>query len=235
MSSMCSSRRTRKPSAILLVATVNASELAALTKGWRDGQVSPADGRARLAGYATEDLGFATIDHAREARTGWPEVVFGAGKTPDQVAAIAERIAARGHNVLITRTTPEAHRIVSARLPRAVHHESARAITVEVAPVAPLRGGVAVVCAGTSDLAIAEEAAVTATFQGASVTRIYDVGVAGIHRLLGRTSDLREADVVIVVAGMEGALPSVVAGPLATPLAAPPPPVRDAARLSGPV
>src|SRR5258708_31693596 len=143
MSSMCSSRRTRKPSAILLVATVNASELDALLKAVRDGQVSPADARARLAGYATEDLGFATIDHAREARTGWPEVVFGAGKTPDQVAANAERIPARGHNVLITRTTPEAHRIVSARLPRPAHHETAGAITVEATPVAPLRCGVA--------------------------------------------------------------------------------------------
>src|SRR5258708_6450058 len=140
MSSMCSSRRTRKPSAILLVATVNASELDALLKAVRDGQVSPADARARLAGYATEDLGFATIDHAREARTGWPEVVFGAGKTPDQVAAIAELIAPRGHNVLITRTTPEAHRIVSARLPRAGPPESPRAMTLEVTPVAPARG-----------------------------------------------------------------------------------------------
>src|SRR5258708_21781958 len=126
MSSMCSSRRTRKPSAILLVATVNASELDALLKAVRDGQVSPADARARLAGYAVEDLGFATIDHAREARTGWPEVVFGAGKTPDQVAAIAERIAARRHNVLITPTTPEAHRIVSRRLPPAVPRDTAR-------------------------------------------------------------------------------------------------------------
>jgi len=122
---------------------------------------------------------------------------------------------------------------VSARLPRAVHHESARAITVEVTPVAPLRGGVAVVCAGTSDLAIAEEAAVTATFQGASVTRIYDVGVAGIHRLLGRTSDLREADVVIVVAGMEGALPSVVAGLIATPVVAVPTSVGYGASFEG--
>jgi pyridinium-3,5-biscarboxylic acid mononucleotide synthase len=216
-----------------LVATVNPSELDALLKAVRDGQVSPADARARLAGYATEDLGFATIDHAREARTGWPEVVFGEGKTPEQVAAIAERIAARGHNVLITRTTPEAHRLVSARLPRAVHHESARAITVEVTPVAPLRGGVAVVCAGTSDLAIAEEAAVTASFQGASVTRIYDVGVAGIHRLLGRTSDLREADVVIVVAGMEGALPSVVAGLIAAPVVAVPTSVGYGASFEG--
>ena len=212
---------------------MNPSELEALLKAVRDGQVSPADARARLAGYATEDLGFATIDHAREARTGWPEVVFGEGKRPEQVAAITERIAARGHNVLITRTTPEAHRIVSARLPRAVHQESARCITVDVAPVAPLAGQVAVVCAGTSDLAVAEEAAVTASFQGASVARIYDVGVAGIHRLLGRANDLREATVVIVVAGMEGALPSVVAGLVAAPVVAVPTSVGYGASFEG--
>src|SRR5258708_4013933 len=153
-------------------------------------------------------------------RPEWAEVVLGGAKTRERGAAIAERTPPRGPIVLIPPPPPGAHRTVPPRLPRAVHHESARAITVEVTPVAPLRGGVAVVCAGTSDLAIAEEAAVTATFQGASVTRIYDVGVAGIHRLLGRTSDLREADVVIVVAGMEGALPSVVAGLIAPPLLA---------------
>src|SRR5258708_9360622 len=148
MSSMCSSRRTRKPSAILWVATVNAPELAALLKAVSDGQASPADARARLAGYATEDLGFATIDHAREARTGWPEVVFGAGKTPDQVAAIAERIAARGHNVLITRTTPEAHRILSPPLPPALHPLNAVPILLEETPWSPLRRGRARFCAG---------------------------------------------------------------------------------------
>jgi pyridinium-3,5-biscarboxylic acid mononucleotide synthase len=216
-----------------LVATVSPSQIEALLQAVRDGQVSPADARARLAGYATEDLGFATIDHAREARTGWPEVVFGAGKTPEQVAAIAERIAARGHNVLITRTSAEAYRLVSARLPAAVHQESARCITVEVAPVAALTGQVAVVCAGTSDLAVAEEAAVTASFQGAVVSRIFDVGVAGIHRLLGRTNDLRQADVVIVVAGMEGALPSVVAGLVAAPVVAVPTSVGYGASFEG--
>ena len=209
------------------------SELERLLKAVREGQVSPADAGARLAGYASEDLGFATIDHARELRTGWPEVVFGGGKTPDQVAGIAARIAARGHNVLVTRTTAETHRAVAARLPRAVHHEAARCITVEVAAVAPLPGEVAVVCAGTSDLPVAEEAGITAAFQGAVVTRIHDVGVAGIHRLLGRTADLRRADVVIVVAGMEGALPSVVAGLIAAPVIAVPTSVGYGASFGG--
>jgi NCAIR mutase (PurE)-related protein len=216
-----------------LVATVNPSDIDALLQAVRDGQVSPADARARLAGYGSEDLGFATIDHARELRTGWPEVVFGAGKAPEQVAAIAERIAARGHNVLITRTTSDAYRLVAARLAGAIHHEAARCITVEVAPVAPLPGRVAVVCAGTSDLPVAEEAAVVAAFQGATVTRIYDVGVAGIHRLLGRAAELRDADVVVVVAGMEGALPSVVAGLIAAPVVAVPTSVGYGASFQG--
>ena len=209
------------------------SEIEALLQAVRDGQVSPADAGARLAGYGSEDLGFATIDHARALRTGWPEVVFGGGKTPDQVAAIAQRIAARGHNVLITRTTAEAHRLVSGPLPSAVHHQAARCITVEVAPVTPLPGRVAVVCAGTSDVPVAEEAAVTASFQGATVSRVYDVGVAGIHRLLARTADLRDADVVVVVAGMEGALPSVVAGLVAAPVVAVPTSVGYGASFEG--
>jgi NCAIR mutase (PurE)-related protein len=216
-----------------LVATLSPSEIDALLQAVREGQVSLADARARLAGYGSEDLGFATIDHARALRTGWPEVVFGAGKAPEQVAAIAERIAARGHNVLITRSTPEAFRLVAARLPRATHHEGARCITVDVAPVAPLPGRVAIVCAGTSDVPTAEEAAVTAAFQGATVTRIYDVGVAGIHRLLGRAAELREADVVVVVAGMEGALPSVVAGLIAAPVVAVPTSVGYGASFQG--
>jgi len=216
-----------------LVATVSPSEIDRLLQAVRDGQVSPADARGRLAGYGSEDLGFATIDHARELRTGWPEVVFGAGKTPDQVAGIAERIAARGQNVLVTRASAEAHRAVVARLPRALHHEIARCITIEASAAPPLQGEVAVVCAGTSDLPVAEEAAVTAAFQGADVTRIHDVGVAGIHRLLGRTADLRRADVVIVVAGMEGALPSVVAGLIAAPVIAVPTSVGYGASFGG--
>jgi pyridinium-3,5-biscarboxylic acid mononucleotide synthase len=215
------------------LAAVTPSELDALLQAVRNGQVSPAEARARIARSGAEDIGFATIDHARLGRTGWPEVVFGAGKTPEQVAAIAERIAARGHNVLVTRTSPEAHQAVAARLAGAVHHETARCLTVEVSPVAPLPGRVAVVCAGTSDLPVAEEAAVTATFQGAAVTRIYDVGVAGIHRLLGRAAELREADVVLVVAGMEGALPSVVAGLIAAPVVAVPTSVGYGASFDG--
>ncbi|PYQ54071.1 MAG: nickel pincer cofactor biosynthesis protein LarB [Acidobacteria bacterium] len=209
------------------------SDIEGLLKAVRDGLVSPDDAHARLAGVATEDLGFATIDHARQMRTGWPEVVFGGGKAPEQVAAIAEKIAGRGHNVLVTRTSAEAHRLVAARLPGAAFHESARCITVEVSPVPALPGRVAVVCAGTSDVPVADEAALTASFQGARVDRIYDVGVAGIHRLLARAAELLEADVVVVVAGMEGALPSVVAGLLAAPVIAVPTSVGYGASFQG--
>jgi len=212
---------------------VKPSDIEALLQAVRDGRVSPEDAHARLAGVASEDLGFATIDHARQMRTGWPEVVFGGGKSPEQVAAIAEKIAGRGHNVLVTRTSLEAHLLVAARLPGAIFHESARCITVEVSPVAALPGRVAVVCAGTSDVPVADEAAVTASFQGARVDRIYDVGVAGIHRLLARAAELREADVVVVVAGMEGALPSVVAGLLAAPVIAVPTSVGYGASFQG--
>jgi NCAIR mutase (PurE)-related protein len=173
------------------------------------------------------------MDHARELRTGWPEVVFGAGKTPDQVAEIAARIAARGQNVLVTRTTAEAHRVVSARLAHAVHHETARCITVETAPAAPLGGEVAVVCAGTSDLPVAQEAAVTARMCGARVEMLRDVGVAGIHRLLAHTDLLQRAEVLVVVAGMEGALPSVVGGLVERPVIAVPTSVGYGASFGG--
>jgi len=212
---------------------VKPSDIEGLLEAVRDGRVSAEDAHARLAGLASEDLGFATIDHARQMRTGWPEVVFGGGKAPEQVAAIAERIAGRGHNVLVTRATAEAHRLVAARVPGAAFHERAHCITVEVSPVPALPGRVAVVCAGTSDVPVADEAAVTASFQGARVDRIYDVGVAGIHRLLARAAELREADVVVVVAGMEGALPSVVAGLLAAPVIAVPTSVGYGASFQG--
>ena len=208
-------------------------DIDALLGAVRDGRLSLEEARARLGGVATEELGFATLDHAREVRTGWPEVVFGGGKTPEQVAAIAERIAARGQNVLVTRAGAEAFSRVAARLPHAVYHESARCITVESSPLEPLPGRVAVVCAGTSDVPVADEAALTASFQGATVDRIYDVGVAGIHRLLARAPDLRAADVVIAVAGMEGALPSVVAGLVAAPVVAVPTSVGYGASFEG--
>lgn len=164
------------------------------------------------------ELGFATVDTHRALRKGFPEVIFGAGKTPPQLVAIAERIFRADSRVLITRVTPEHVRALRKRFPKACHHEAARCLTWERKPLAKRAGVIAVVAAGTSDFPVAEEAAVTAEFMGNEVRRIYDVGVAGLHRLLRRLPDLQSASVVIVVAGMEAALPSVVGGLISKPL-----------------
>jgi NCAIR mutase (PurE)-related protein len=186
------------------------------------GSVSPEEAARRLSTLPYEDLGFAKVDHHRALRRGFPEAIFGAGKTPDQVLAIVDRIVSRGQNVIVTRTSAEVYRLVAERHPAARYHEAARLVTLVVSPPPPLPGKAAVVCAGTSDVPVAEEAAVTAEFHGAAVERIHDVGVAGLHRLLDRTAAIREANVVIVAAGMEGALPSVVGGLVDSPVIAVP-------------
>lgn len=197
----------------------------------KQGQVSPDQAADELLPY--EDLGFAKVDLHRASRRGFPEAVFGAGKTPEQIAAIVDTIARRGQNVIVTRTTAEVHQRVLASHPAARFHESARCLTIEVKKVPALPGRLAVVCAGTSDLPVAEEAAVTASFYGATVDRIHDVGVAGLHRLLDRADTIRQARVVVVAAGMEGALPSVVAGLVAAPVVAVPTSVGYGASFHG--
>lgn len=199
----------------------------------REGSVSPGDAAERLKTLPYEDLGFAKVDHHRALRRGFPEAIFGAGKTPDQILAIALRIAARGQNVIVTRTTADVHERLAEATSGARWHEAARCVTIEVSPTEPLPGRIAVVCAGTSDVPVAEEAAVTAEFHGASVERVHDVGVAGLHRLLDRTATLREATVVIVAAGMEGALPSVVGGLVDAPVIAVPTSVGYGASFGG--
>ena len=207
--------------------------LKTLLEGVKDGRVSPEEAAARLATLPFEDLGFAKVDHHRALRRGFPEAIFGAGKTPEQIAAIVGRIAARGQRVLVTRTTAEVHRVVVAARPDACWHEAARCITVDSGPRTALPGRIAVLAAGTSDLPVAEEAAVVAEFHGGTIERVYDVGVAGLHRLLDRTETIRRADVVIVVAGMEGALPSVVAGLVESPVIAVPTSVGYGAAFQG--
>ncbi len=199
----------------------------------REGALSPDDAAKRLATLPYEDLGFAKVDHHRALRRGFPEAVFGAGKTPEQIVAIVERIAAHGQRVLVTRTNADVHRRVAEVVPEARYHEAARCLTVEKGPPPLLPGRITVAVAGTSDLPVAEEAAVTAAFHGAEVDRVYDVGVAGLHRLLDRTETIRGADVVIVVAGMEGALPSVVAGLVDAPVVAVPTSVGYGASFQG--
>jgi pyridinium-3,5-biscarboxylic acid mononucleotide synthase len=196
------------------------------------GVVSIDDALSRLRDLPYEDIGYASLDHHRAIRTGFPEVVLGTGKTPDQIAAITERLAAQSERVLVTRADAEAYRLVRERLPDAVYNPTARAVTLDRSH-APKRPGVVVCCAGTSDLPVAEEASVTAELMGSAVDRMSDVGVAGIHRLLDKTERLRDARAIVVVAGMEGALPSVVAGLVSAPVIAVPTSVGYGASFGG--
>ncbi|MCX6894232.1 MAG: nickel pincer cofactor biosynthesis protein LarB [Verrucomicrobia bacterium] len=181
----------------------------------------------------TADLGFAQVDTHRALRKGFPEVIFGAGKTPEQVAKIAAKLIDHGQRVLATRVGPEHFRAVRKKFKHAVHHELARCITIEKTPLPKRAGNIGVICAGTSDLPVAEEAAVTAEIMGNTVVRIHDAGVAGLHRLLARMETLQKANVLVVVAGMEGALPSVVAGLVSKPVIAVPTSVGYGASFGG--
>jgi pyridinium-3,5-biscarboxylic acid mononucleotide synthase len=180
-----------------------------------------------------EDLGFARVDTHRPLRQGFPEVILGLGKTPAQIAAIALRIVEQGQSLLVTRAQPEAYEAVRAVIPSAVHHPQARAITLRQGEIPAGKGTILIACAGTSDLPVAEEAAVTAELLGNPVDRLHDVGVAGIHRLLREQERIRAARVVIVVAGMEGALPSVVAGLVQSPVIAVPTSIGYGASFGG--
>ena len=205
---------------------MNRQQLRALLDQVHSGDLTPEAAQQRLlqvlrqAPY--EDLGFARVDHHRATRQGFPEVVFGPGKTPDQVCAIARRLVDGGHSLLVTRTDPESYAAVLRELPGAVYHDVARCITLDAGNTPRGRGTVVIAAAGTADLPVAEEAAVTAELMGNTVDRLYDVGVAGLHRLLHEHMRLTAARVIIVVAGMEGALPSVVAGLVDVPVVAVP-------------
>jgi len=180
-----------------------------------------------------EDLGFARVDHHRSVRQGFPEVVLGLGKTPAQVAAIAAEIVARGSTLLVTRATEASYEAVRAKVPQATYYADAALIAFRQEDVSAGHGTIVVTAAGTSDLFVAEEAARTAELMGNSVIRLYDVGVAGLHRLLGERERLSAARVIIVVAGMEGALPSVVAGLVSVPVIAVPTSVGYGASFGG--
>jgi pyridinium-3,5-biscarboxylic acid mononucleotide synthase len=179
-----------------------------------------------------EDLGFAKVDHHRSIRQGFPEVILGLGKTADQIAAIAARIVARGHPLLVTRADELAWQRVHEVIPEATYHELARAITVG-RDLARGKGTIVIASAGTSDLPVAEEAAVTAELMGNDVDRVYDIGVAGLHRMLSARDRIASARVIIVVAGMEGALPSVVSGMVDVPVIAVPTSVGYGASFGG--
>lgn len=211
-------------------------ELRTLLDAVQNGTV-PADAAhqrllATLREQPLQDLGFARVDHHRAIRQGFPEVVLGLGKSPEQIATIAREIARRDQPLLITRADPAAWAAVMALVPAAEYHPEARAITLS-RDVPQGHGTIALLSAGTSDIAVAEEAAVTATVMGNTVDRIYDVGVAGLHRLLRERERLEAARVIIVVAGMEGALPSVVAGLVAVPVIAVPTSIGYGASFGG--
>ncbi len=213
---------------------MNPSTLLALLAEVQRGSLTPEQASARLADLPFEDTGEARIDHHRALRSGLPEVIFAAGKTPAQTAAIFARMAAAGSDVLATRADQATAEATLSLAPAATYHATARCLTLRQssASAAP-RGHIAVVCAGTSDLPVAEEAAVTAELFGVRVTRFHDVGVAGPHRILAVRTQLREADCVIVCAGMEGALPSVVGGHVAVPVLAVPTSVGYGASFGG--
>jgi len=212
------------------------AQLRALLDAVVEGRIKTDDAHrqllAELRNSPYEDLGFARVDHHRSIRQGFPEVILGLGKAPDQIAAIAIRILDRGHPLLVTRAGVDVWEAVHAKVPEAVYHDVARAITVR-RDVPRGVGRVAIASAGTSDLPVAEEAAVTAELMGNDVERIYDVGVAGIHRVLSERVRLSAARVIVVVAGMEGALPSVVAGMVDVPVIAVPTSVGYGASFGG--
>jgi pyridinium-3,5-biscarboxylic acid mononucleotide synthase len=212
---------------------MNPEMLLALLKQVQHGMKTPEDAMQQLSHLPYEDTGFAKIDHHRKLRIGLPEVIYAEGKTPEQVAEIFFRMARAGGDVLATRTSQVAANAVLSVVPGAIYHETARAVTLKQSSPEPSHGRLAVLCAGTSDLPVAEEAAVTAELMGAQVDRVFDVGVAGLHRLLAQQKVLSLADAVVVCAGMEGALPSVVGGLVGVPVIAVPTSVGYGAAFQG--
>ncbi|RKX99693.1 nickel pincer cofactor biosynthesis protein LarB [Candidatus Poribacteria bacterium] len=211
---------------------MNLERVRELLEGVRSGRVSVEDALRELRGMPFEDLGFAKVDHHRGIRKGFPEVVFCQGKTVEQVAEISRRIVERGADLLATRASREMYEAVREFAPQARYNELARAIVLEQVPKERLKG-VVIVSAGTADLPVAEEAAETAWIMGNEVEKVYDVGVAGLHRLLGNLDRLMNANVLVVVAGMEGALASVVGGLVDKPVIAVPTSVGYGASFGG--
>ena len=191
--------------------------------------MTPQEAFLRLKEYPYQDLGFAKVDHHREARRGFPEIIFGQGKTPEQVCRIAREIVKRKHNLLVTRVEPAVFRKLKREIPGCRYEPLGRIAYLKQKPPLAGQGLIAVMTAGTSDIPVAEEAAVTCEMMGNDVERVYDVGVAGLHRLFGEMEKIRKAKIIIAVAGMEGALPSVVAGLVNVPVIA----VPDECRLRG--
>ena len=200
---------------------------------YKNGELDLSQAQNALQNSMLQDLGHTVVDHNRALRTGSAEVIFGEGKTPEHISDIIAAMVANGSNVLVTRLEADKYADLTGLTDNATYHANAKLLSIINHEQPEVETSIAVVTAGTSDIAVAEEAALTAEFFGNSVARIYDVGVAGLHRLLGRLDDLREAKVLVVVAGMEGALPSVVGGLVDKPVIAVPTSVGYGAAFDG--
>jgi NCAIR mutase (PurE)-related protein len=218
---------------LVILPIVNRTELENILRAFRDGEIDDDSAADRIKNLSYEDIGYARIDHARAERQGFPEVIFGEGKTSQQICGIFEKLLARRPNVLITRTNEDVYGDIRNIYTDAEWHGSARMIRVLRDTTETGAGEITVVTAGTSDIPIAEEAALTAETMGNRVKRVWDAGVAGIHRILAERELLQNSRVVIVVAGMEGALPSVVGGLVAVPVIAVPTSIGYGASFGG--
>jgi NCAIR mutase (PurE)-related protein len=212
---------------------MNTTEARRLLEQFRAGKIPREKVLRAFQSAPVADLGFAQVDTHRALRKNFPEVIFGSGKTPEQAVKIAAKLLEHGQQVLVTRITTEHARALRKKFKRAVHHPLARCVTIENKPLPKRPGFIAVICAGTSDLPVAEEAAVTAEIMGNRVERIHDIGVAGLHRMLARMETLQKASVIVAVAGMEGALPSVIAGLVSKPVIAVPTSIGYGASFGG--
>ena len=212
---------------------MNALELEKILKGISEGSVSVDEAMEKLRNFPYSDLGFARIDHHRELRTGYPEIVYCAGKTHEQVRGIFSVMQEHENNIIGTRAGKELFEYISPFFPAAIYHDVARIISLQRKALVPPATKIAVITAGTSDIPVAEEAAVTAELLGNNVLRIYDAGVAGIHRLVDKLPEIRGCKVAIVIAGMEGALASVVGGLVNMPVIAVPTSIGYGASFQG--
>jgi pyridinium-3,5-biscarboxylic acid mononucleotide synthase len=212
---------------------VDANQLKTLLEQVRTGDVTPEAALEQIKSPPFEDLGFAKVDHHRTLRMGVPEVIFGPGKSPEHFVEIFDRLAERGNTVLATRVSEEQVARALTRFPQSVHNPVARTLVLRQKSEKLGKGTIGIISAGTSDVPVAEEAAVTAEVMGNDVTRLFDVGVAGLHRLLSHSEVLRQARVLVVCAGMEGALPSVVGGLVSVPVIAVPTSVGYGAAFGG--
>lgn len=207
-------------------------KLEQLLNRFKNGEADLSETLSTLKQLPFEDMGFAKVDHHRALRTGYPEVVFCQGKTPEQVERIFQSLVKRNSNLLLTRATPELFARLAKIDPRLAFNEAGRTITLEKEP-REKTGSVLVITAGTADIPVAEEAAVTAAISGTNVERLYDCGVAGIHRLLAQNAKIQQARCIVAVAGMEGALPSVVGGLAPCPVIAVPTSIGYGSHLNG--